>query len=242
MIQRKFKIWVIAKKKIEVLFNCMINLIAVDVYDEVPTIITIWLTIIPKIAILILLLELQFYGFNLINISEFISIMTNFENIITNSTSTIFNSINLNSLSEVVKNLLLICSCLSLLFGTIVGLAQTRIKRLLAYSTIGHIGFILLALAINSESSIDSFIFYIIQYTITNLNIFLIILALSYITASTPSSIINNKGIKDIRYITELKGQIYYNPILSLSLAICLFSMAGRYACCNRLYLIYLYK
>jgi len=95
-------------------------------------------------------------------------------------------------------------------------------------STISHIGFILLALAINSESSIDSFIFYIIQYTITNLNIFLIILALSYITASTPSSIINNKGIRDIRYISELKGQIYSNPILSLSLAICLFSMAGQ--------------
>ena len=58
--------------------------------------------------------------------------MTNSENTITNSTSTIFNSINLNSLSEVVKNLLLISSFLSLLLGTIVGLAQTRIKRLLA--------------------------------------------------------------------------------------------------------------
>jgi len=90
------------------------------------------LTIIPKIAILILLLELQFYGFNLINIYESISLMTNSENTITNSTSTIFNSINLNSLSEVVKNLLLISSFLSLLLGTIVGLAQTRIKRLLA--------------------------------------------------------------------------------------------------------------
>ena len=198
-----------------------------DVYSEVPTMVTTWLTIIPKIAILILLLELQFYGFNLINISESISLLTNSENTITNSTSTIFNFNYLNSLSEVVKNLLLISSFLSLLLGSIVGLAQTRIKRLLAYSTINHIGFILLALAINSESSIDSFIFYIIQYTITNLNIFLIILALSYITASTPSSIINNKGIRDIKYITELKGQIYSNPILSLSLAICLFSMAG---------------
>ena len=85
----------------------MINLIAVDVYDEVPTIVTIWLTIIPKIAILILLLELQYYGFNLMNISESISLITNSENTITNSTSTIFNSINLNSLSEVVKKLLL---------------------------------------------------------------------------------------------------------------------------------------
>jgi len=44
---------------------------------------------------------------------------------------------------------------------TILGLAQTRIKRLLAYSTISHIGFILLALAINTEQSIDAIYFYI---------------------------------------------------------------------------------
>jgi NADH-ubiquinone oxidoreductase chain 2 len=90
----------------------------------------------------------------------------------------------------------------------------------MAYSTISHIGFILLALAINTVQSIDSFIFYIIQYIITNLNIFLIIIALGYIINKT-----NN--IKDIRYISEFKGQFYHNPLISLSLSICLFSMAG---------------
>nr|QXM15419.1 NADH dehydrogenase subunit 2 [Leucoagaricus naucinus] len=183
-----------------------------DVYDEVPTIVTIWLTIIPKIAILILLLELQYYGFNLINISA----LSDFNN----NTSIIYNYTINNSL---LKILLLVSSLLSLLIGTVVGLAQTRIKRLLAYSTISHIGFILLALAINSESSIDSLIFYIIQYTITNLNIFLIIIAISYIIAANQA----NKDIKDIRYIRELKGQFISNPILSISLAVCLFSMAG---------------
>ena len=53
---------------------------------------------------------------------------------------------------------------MSLIIGSVVGLAQTRIKRLLAYSTISHIGFILLALAINTEQSIDSLLFYIIQF------------------------------------------------------------------------------
>lgn len=81
----------------------------------------------------------------------------------------------------ILKNLLLISSLLSLLVGTVLGLTQIKIKRLLAYSTISHIGFILLALAINSESSIESLIFYITQYTITNLNTFLIVIALSYI-------------------------------------------------------------
>ena len=89
-------------------------------------------------------------------------------------------------------------------------------------STISHIGFILLALAINSEQSIDSLIFYIIQYSITNLNTFLIILALGYIIFGTATT-----AKTDIKYITELKGQIFTNPLLSLSLTICLFSMAG---------------
>ena len=183
-----------------------------DVYDEVPTIVTIWLTIIPKISILILLLELQYYGFTLV-LSE-----------VSNNLSNLLNLFNLNSniyAIAYVKNLLLISSFLSLILGTVVGLAQSRIKRLLAYSTISHIGFILLALAINSETSIDSLIFYIIQYTITNLNIFLIILALSYMQINNISS------IKDIRYISEFKGNFLTNPILTLSLAICLFSMAG---------------
>ena len=68
------------------------------------------------------------------------------------------------------KNLLLLSSLLSLIIGTVVGLAQSRIKRLLAYSTISHVGFLLLALAVNTEQSIESLIFYLVQYSITNLN------------------------------------------------------------------------
>lgn len=193
-----------------------------DVYDEVPTIVTIWLTIIPKIAILVLLLELQYYGFTMITSEAILEIPTNISNIV----NVITNPLTGEAGNSIIKNLILISSLLSLIIGTVVGLAQSRIKRLLAYSTISHIGFILLALAINSESSIDSLIFYIIQYTITNLNVFLIIIALSYITAST-SNEGGFKEIKDIRYIAELKGKFLSNPILSLSLAICLFSMAG---------------
>uniref|UniRef100_UPI0030E56FDD NADH dehydrogenase subunit 2 n=1 Tax=Daedaleopsis nitida TaxID=1140402 RepID=UPI0030E56FDD len=175
---------------------------APDVYNDSPTIVTIWLTIMPKISILIFLLEIQ---------SQ-----------IGNSLITIF--------SFSLKNLLLISSLLSLLIGTIVGLAQSKIKRLLAYSTISHIGFILLALAINTEQSIDSFLFYIIQYSITNLNTFLILIALGYILKNNGQSILESfmpVGRGDIKYITELKGLFFNNPLLSLSLTICLFSMAG---------------
>ena len=92
-------------------------------------------------------------------------------------------------------------------------------------STISHIGFLLLSLAINTEQSIDSFLFYLIQYTITNLNIFLIILAVTYITYG-PAQYKTGKR-EDIRYISELKGLFFSNPLLSLSLCISLFSMAG---------------
>lgn len=170
---------------------------APDVYDDSPTIVTIWLTIMPKLSILMFLLEIQ---------SQ-----------IGNNLLTVF------SLS--LKNLLLISSLLSLIIGSIVGLAQSRIKRLLAYSTISHIGFILLALAINTEQAIDSFLFYIIQYSITNLNTFLILIALGYILKSNSQSILGS--FQDIKYITELKGLFFNNPLLSLSLTICLFSMAG---------------
>jgi NADH-ubiquinone oxidoreductase chain 2 len=183
---------------------------APDVYAESPTKVTIWLTILPKISILCILLEILSH--------------------IPLSTS------NYMGLELQIKNLLLISSLFSLLIGTVVGLSQIKIKRLLAYSTISHIGFILLALAINSQSSIESLIFYIIQYSITNMNTFLIIIALSYIIYPTfvylcPESRSGQgkdaKSETDINLISELKSQFFLNPLLSLSLIICLFSMAG---------------
>jgi NADH-ubiquinone oxidoreductase chain 2 len=184
-----------------------------DVYDDTPTIVTIWLTLIPKISILVLLLELHIH----IDLIDQLSLIFN----------PLDGGLKLFSfnIDQITKNLLLVSSLFSLIIGSVVGLAQNRIKRLLAYSTISHIGYILLALGIYTEQSIDSFIFYIIQYIITNLNIFLILIGLSYIINQ---SINNDKTyFKDIRYISEFKGLFYSNPLISLSFSICLFSIAG---------------
>lgn len=193
---------------------------APDVYADSATIITTWLTIIPKISILLILFEIQTH----INLIENINIILEL--------NPLNNIINNNYLWS--KNLLLISSLLSLLIGTILGLAQSKLKRLLAYSTISHIGFILLALAINSEQSIEALIFYIIQYTITNLNTFLIIILFGYIIKNSFRDLIQSIMVEDetgtendINYISELKGQFFLNPVLSISLTICLFSMAG---------------
>jgi NADH-ubiquinone oxidoreductase chain 2 len=167
---------------------------APDVYDGVPTIVTTWLTVMPKISIFIFLLELQI-GSNLTISLDLVDSSTN---------------------TNVWKNLLLTTSLLSLVIGTVVGLAQYRIKRLLAFSTISHVGFLLLALSVNSEESITSFLFYLMQYSITNLDAFFVVLALGYLIQGS-----------DVSFISQLKGQFQANPILGLSLAICLFSMAG---------------
>src|SRR5258705_5534281 len=201
-----------------------------DVYDDTPTIVTIWLTIMPKISILILILELHTQigiiggpSSLIINTNGYVEYLYAI-NDLSNITSETINKIVGYTTMNVTNKLLLISSILSLIIGTVVGLAQTKIKRLLAYSTISHIGFILLALAINSEQSIESLLFYIIQYTITNLNIFLIILALSYIINNYTNK---DNTMKDIKYISEFKSLFFLNPLLSLSLAVCLFSMAG---------------
>jgi len=163
---------------------------------------------------------------------------------------------------------LLFSSLLSLIIGTIVGLTQSRIKRLFAFSTISHVGFILLALSIHTVESTQAFMFYLMQYSISNLNAFMLILVIGYslycyvYTGSDMSKkdkgsdmskmdsdkgsdmpkmdsdreinkvTNNNDNLKDknnspIQLIDQLKGYYYINPLLSLSLAITLFSFAG---------------
>lgn len=187
---------------------------APDVYDGVPTIVTSWLTTMPKISIFVFLLELQS---GLEGSFESLSLLLNDDTAI-----------------NIWKNLLLIASVLSLIIGTVVGLSQYRIKRLLAYSTISHVGFLLLALAINTEESIESFLFYLIQYSLTNVNTFLILLAFGYIMSISKSYLLSSRATNkqsinntDIQFIDQLKGQFLENPLLGLSLALCLFSMAG---------------
>ena len=154
---------------------------APDVYDGVPTIVTSWIAIMPKISIIVFI-AILYLGLG-----------------------------NCNYLGW--NYLLLISSFGSLLIGSLLGLVQYRIKRLLSYSSISHIGFILLNLGIINISGIGFTYFYLIVYVITSINIFLIIMSL-------------NKSI-NIETISQLKGQIIQNPILSIILTICIFSLAG---------------
>jgi NADH-ubiquinone oxidoreductase chain 2 len=161
----------------------------------------------------------------------------------------------------------LFSSLLSLVIGTVVGLTQSRIKRLFAFSTISHVGFILLGLSIHTVESTQAFMFYLIQYSISNLNAFMLIITIGYSLycyvynansldanemknsretneemknspktkeelnnrekASEKKANLQDANNSPIQLIDQLKGYYYINPVLSLSLAITLFSFAG---------------
>lgn len=174
-----------------------------DVYDAIPTIVTTFVAIVSKISIFILLLELVHYTSNSLFNFQFSWTTT-----------------------------LLVSSLLSLIVGTVVGLTQFRIKRLFAYSTISHVGFILLALSINSVESIQAFIFYLIQYSVSNLNAFIILITIGfsyywYVNNSKEFKELADKNNSPVQLVSQLKGYFYLNPVLSLSLAITIFSFVG---------------
>jgi NADH-ubiquinone oxidoreductase chain 2 len=176
-----------------------------DVYDGVPTIVTTFIAIFGKISILVIFLELSYY------------------------TSTLIYSI-IQYYSWTVS---LSISCLfSLIVGTVLGLTQIRIKRLLAYSTISHIGFILLALITYSIESYQAYIFYILQYILTNLNAFLVIIGIGfslylYHTNVSENNNLSEKNNSPIQLISQLKGYFSINPALALCLIITIFSFIG---------------
>jgi NADH-ubiquinone oxidoreductase chain 2 len=130
--------------------------------------------------------------------------------------------------------ILLFSSFLSLIVGTVLGLNQSRIKRLLAYSTISHLGFILLALSINTVESIQAFMFYLMQYSISNLNAFMLLIAIGYslyiyvnITEKKALSVYIDKNNSPIQLTSQLKGFFYVNPVLAISFCITIYSFVG---------------
>ena len=131
------------------------------------------------------------------------------------------------------KNILLVSSLFSLIIGSILGLTQSRIKRLYAYSTISHVGFILLALSINSAESIQSYIFYILQYSLSNLNAFIILVTIGftfylYVSKEKESKEeLIDENNSPVQLINQVKGYFYVNPFIAISLSITLFSFVG---------------
>ena len=119
---------------------------APDVYEGSPTTVTLFFTMVPKVAALTVFIRFLFVPFlNLI---------------------------------EQWQMILIFMSIASMLFGAIAAIGQTNLKRLIAYSSIGHIGYILAGLATGSNEGIQSSIVYMSIYVVMNLGLFSCLLML----------------------------------------------------------------
>ena len=155
---------------------------APDVYEGSPTTVTLFFTMVPKIAALTVFIRFLYVPFlNLIDQWQMIIIFL---------------------------------SIASMLFGAIAAIGQTNLKRLIAYSSIGHIGYALAGLTTGTNDGIQSSVIYITIYIIMNLGLFSCLLMMKR----------NNEYYEDIN---DLSGLSKNHPLLSLSLLIILFSLAG---------------
>jgi len=155
---------------------------APDVYEGSPTSVTLFFTMVPKVAALTVFIRFLYVPFlNLIDQWQMI---------------------------------LIFLSIASMLFGAIAAIGQTNLKRLIAYSSISHIGYALAGLATGSNDGIQSSVIYITIYILMNLGLFSCLLMMKR----------NNEYFEDIE---DLSGLSKNHPLLSLSLLIILFSLAG---------------
>ncbi len=112
------------------------------------------------------------------------------------------------------QQIIVFISIASMLLGGFGGIAQTNIKRLMAYSSIGNIGYALIGLAVGSEEGIGAVLIYMAIYVVMNIGAFACILSM------------RRRG-QMVVGINDLAGASKSNPALALALAIFMFSLAG---------------
>ena len=110
--------------------------------------------------------------------------------------------------------IIIFLSLASMIFGAVAAIGQKNLKRLIAYSSIGHMGYALAGLAVGTNSGIQSSIIYISIYLIMNLGIFCCLFMMK-------------RKDKFFDNLEDLAGLSKNHPIISLSLLILLFSLAG---------------
>ncbi|MHB1216130.1 MAG: NADH-quinone oxidoreductase subunit NuoN [Thiobacillus sp.] len=112
------------------------------------------------------------------------------------------------------RDMLVILAVLSMAVGNIAAIAQTNLKRMLAYSTISHMGFMLLGILAGSQNGYGSAMFYVLVYTLMSLGGFGMILLLS------------RAGFESDK-LDDFKGLNRRNPWLAFVMLLLMFSMAG---------------
>ena len=153
-----------------------------DVYEGSPTSVTSFFALVPKIAIMSVLIRFMYIPF-------------------------------INAFSQ-WQTIIIFLSIGSMLLGAVAAIGQESIKRLIAYSTIGHMGYALAGIATGTNQGIQSSIVYLTIYLVMNLGLFSCILMMKR---------------ENIFYesISDLSGLSRNHPILAFAFLIILFSLAG---------------
>ena len=153
-----------------------------DVYEGAPTSVTLFLSTVPKVAAVAMLVRILVDG--------------------------------LGAMHAYWADLFMVLAVLSIALGSVVALMQTNIKRLLAYSTISHVGFIMLGFVTGVISGYGAAVFYVFVYILMSLAAFGIVILL------------NKKGF-EADQISDFKGLSKHSPWFALMMLVVMLSMAG---------------
>jgi len=130
----------------------------------------------------------------------------------------LFSRIFLNSFFSFIywwQIIVIFCAISSIIIGSFIALKQRKIKRLIAYSAISHVGYLLIAFVPGTLIALHAVFFYLFIYMITGVSIWLIITSVELQLNN------NNKNLADFSFL------INSNPILAITFAITIFSLAG---------------
>ena len=118
------------------------------------------------------------------------------------------------SMSADWQQVVVLLSILSMVIGAFAAIAQMNIKRMMAYSSIGHVGYALIGLAVGNEAGVTAVLIYLAIYVFMNVGAFACIMAM-------------RRGGRMVENIHELGGLGKTHPALAAALTIFMFSMAG---------------
>jgi NADH:ubiquinone oxidoreductase subunit 2 (subunit N) len=122
------------------------------------------------------------------------------------------------------QSFLIFCSVASMVVGSFAGLAQQRIKRLLAFSSIGHVGYMLIPFCCGTWEGLQGLVMYLLIYIVVTVNVFGVIMS-PLRRATQPSQ--PHQGVDRVKYTTDLAQLGKTNPVLAATLTVSMFSLAG---------------
>jgi NADH-quinone oxidoreductase subunit N len=113
------------------------------------------------------------------------------------------------------RQIVIFASLASIIFGAVAAIGQSNIKRLLAYSSINNVGFVLVGLAAGTQAGVAAVLFYLTVYVVMTLGGFLVVLQM------------RGPDGQPVETISSLSGMSRTRPGLALAMAIFMFSLAG---------------